>query len=45
MANTSALALGTKPGAIKEDIPEGAAKIGAFMNIYPLIYTPLPIRL
>ena len=38
MANTSAVALGTKPEAIEQDIPRGAANVGAFISY---ITTPL----
>ena len=39
MANTSAVALGTKPGAIKQDIPRGAANVGAFISYIYGVHT------
>ena len=39
MANTSAVALGTKSGAIKQDIPRGAANVGAFISYIYEVHT------
>ena len=38
-ANTSAVALGTKPRAIKQDILRGAANLGAFMQYIYRVHT------
>ena len=41
MANTSTVALGTKPGAIKQDIPRGAANVGASISYIHGVHTPV----